>query len=430
MSDLSRRPSRRSVAHGAARRQDRRPRGVRRTAARARRPATVRSAEPDAVVADRLARQHLGQAGHPARLPLRRHRRHVGRSRPCRSTTRTRSRCSSPAPTPACASCPADRRFAAARYVARGVICVPPMYVNIGAYVGEGTLIDSHALVGSCAQIGARVHVSAAAQIGGVLEPVGALPVIVEDDVLVGGNTGIYEGAVIKQRAVIAAGTVLTGSTPVYDLVNGAHHQAGGRAAAGDSRRRRRRARRARGDGRRRQGLGPVAGDAGDRQVSRRQDGRADGARTVDPVDAASRLARAAHRHRIDDRATKARSALASYLRDRGCAISGYARRPSSRVADGPLSTSFAAVGEPERGVLDALRLRAAVLSEPRRRRRALRPRRRAMRRAFSPRRSPPRSGCARPARRASAWCSSPAKSAAATARKAANAHRARSRAS
>lgn len=106
-------------------------------------------------------------------------------------------------------------------YVARSVVCMPPMYVNIGAYVGEGTLIDSHALVGSCAQIGARVHISAAAQIGGVIEPVGALPVIVEDDVLVGGNTGIYEGAVIKQRAVIASGTVLTGSTPVYDLVRG-----------------------------------------------------------------------------------------------------------------------------------------------------------------------------------------------------------------
>lgn len=106
-------------------------------------------------------------------------------------------------------------------FVGRGVICVPPMYINIGAYVGEGSLVDSHALIGSCAQIGARVHVSAAAQIGGVLEPVGALPVIVEDDVLVGGNTGIYEGAVIKQRAVIAAGTILTGSTPVYDLVNG-----------------------------------------------------------------------------------------------------------------------------------------------------------------------------------------------------------------
>jgi 2,3,4,5-tetrahydropyridine-2-carboxylate N-succinyltransferase len=106
-------------------------------------------------------------------------------------------------------------------YVARSVVCMPPMYVNVGAYVGEGTLIDSHARVGSCAQIGARVHLSAAAQIGGVIEPVGALPVIIEDDVLVGGNTGIFEGAVVKRRAVIAAGTVLTGSTPVYDLVRG-----------------------------------------------------------------------------------------------------------------------------------------------------------------------------------------------------------------
>src|SRR5215471_6522610 len=106
-------------------------------------------------------------------------------------------------------------------YLARGVICMPPMYVNIGAYVGEGSMIDSHALVGSCAQVGARVHVSAAAQIGGVIEPVGALPVIVEDDVLIGGNTGIYEGAIVKSRAVIAAGTILTGSTPVYDLVRG-----------------------------------------------------------------------------------------------------------------------------------------------------------------------------------------------------------------
>jgi 2,3,4,5-tetrahydropyridine-2-carboxylate N-succinyltransferase len=106
-------------------------------------------------------------------------------------------------------------------YIAPGVICMPPMYINIGAYVGEQSLIDSHALVGSCAQVGARVHISAAAQIGGVIEPVGALPVIIEDDVLVGGNTGIYEGAIIKTRAVIAAGTVLTGSTPVYDLVRG-----------------------------------------------------------------------------------------------------------------------------------------------------------------------------------------------------------------
>jgi 2,3,4,5-tetrahydropyridine-2-carboxylate N-succinyltransferase len=106
-------------------------------------------------------------------------------------------------------------------HLARGVIAIPPMYVNIGAYVGEGSMIDSHALVGSCAQVGARVHLSAAAQIGGVIEPVGAMPVIIEDDVLVGGNTGIYEGAVIKARAVIGAGTILTGSTPVYDLPNG-----------------------------------------------------------------------------------------------------------------------------------------------------------------------------------------------------------------
>jgi 2,3,4,5-tetrahydropyridine-2-carboxylate N-succinyltransferase len=106
-------------------------------------------------------------------------------------------------------------------YLGPGVICMPPMYINIGAYVGEHSLIDSHALVGSCAQVGARVHVSAGAQIGGVIEPVGALPVIVEDEALIGGNTGVYEGAIVKARAVIGAGTVLTGSTPVYDLVRG-----------------------------------------------------------------------------------------------------------------------------------------------------------------------------------------------------------------
>jgi 2,3,4,5-tetrahydropyridine-2-carboxylate N-succinyltransferase len=106
-------------------------------------------------------------------------------------------------------------------YVAKGVICVPPMYINIGAYVDESSLVDSHALVGSCAQVGKRVHISAGAQIGGVIEPVGAIPVIIEDDVLVGGNTGIYEGAVIKRRAVIGAGTILTGSTPIYDLPQG-----------------------------------------------------------------------------------------------------------------------------------------------------------------------------------------------------------------
>jgi 2,3,4,5-tetrahydropyridine-2,6-dicarboxylate N-succinyltransferase len=105
-------------------------------------------------------------------------------------------------------------------FLGRGVICMPPMYINIGAFVDEGSLIDSHALVGSCAQVGRRVHLSAAAQIGGVIEPVGALPVIIEDDVLVGGNCGIYEGTVVKRRAVIAAGTILTGSTPIADLPN------------------------------------------------------------------------------------------------------------------------------------------------------------------------------------------------------------------
>ena len=105
-------------------------------------------------------------------------------------------------------------------YLAPGVVCMPPMYVNVGAYVDEGTMIDSHALVGSCAQIGKRVHLSAAAQVGGVLEPVGAVPVVIEDDVLVGGGCGIYEGTVVRERAVLAAGTILTGSTPVYDLTN------------------------------------------------------------------------------------------------------------------------------------------------------------------------------------------------------------------
>ena len=106
-------------------------------------------------------------------------------------------------------------------YLAPGVICMPPMYINVGAYVDEATLIDSHALVGSCAQIGKRVHISAAAQIGGVLEPVGAVPVIIEDDVLVGGNCGVYEGTIIREGAVLAPGTILTGATPVYDLVRG-----------------------------------------------------------------------------------------------------------------------------------------------------------------------------------------------------------------
>jgi 2,3,4,5-tetrahydropyridine-2-carboxylate N-succinyltransferase len=105
-------------------------------------------------------------------------------------------------------------------YVARGVVCMPPMYINAGAWVDEGTMVDSHALVGSCAQIGKRVHLSAAAQIGGVLEPVNANPVIIEDDVLVGGNCGVYEGCIVRQGAVLAAGTILTRGTPVFDLVN------------------------------------------------------------------------------------------------------------------------------------------------------------------------------------------------------------------
>ncbi|MBI3580388.1 MAG: 2,3,4,5-tetrahydropyridine-2,6-dicarboxylate N-succinyltransferase [Ignavibacteriales bacterium] len=106
-------------------------------------------------------------------------------------------------------------------YVAKNVVVMPPAYINVGAYVDEGTMVDSHALVGSCAQIGKRVHLSAATQIGGVLEPVGAMPVIIEDDVMVGGNCGIYEGTIVKRRSVIGSGVVLTGSTPVYDLVNG-----------------------------------------------------------------------------------------------------------------------------------------------------------------------------------------------------------------
>lgn len=111
-------------------------------------------------------------------------------------------------------------------YVAPSVICMPPMYINVGAYVDESTMVDSHALVGSCAQIGKRVHLSAAAQIGGVLEPVNASPVIIEDDVLVGGNCGVYEGTLVRTRAVLGAGTILTRSTPLYDLVRGQVYRA------------------------------------------------------------------------------------------------------------------------------------------------------------------------------------------------------------
>jgi 2,3,4,5-tetrahydropyridine-2-carboxylate N-succinyltransferase len=111
-------------------------------------------------------------------------------------------------------------------YLGRGVTCMPPMYINVGSYIGDGTMVDSHALIGSCAQIGRNCHISAASQIGGVLEPIGALPVVVEDDVLVGGNCGVYEGTIVKRRAVLGSGTILNRSTPVYDLVRETVHRA------------------------------------------------------------------------------------------------------------------------------------------------------------------------------------------------------------
>jgi 2,3,4,5-tetrahydropyridine-2-carboxylate N-succinyltransferase len=162
-------------------------------------------------------------------------------------------------------------------FLARGVVCMPPMYVNAGAYVDEGTMVDSHALVGSCAQIGKRVHLSAAAQIGGVLEPVNATPVIIEDDVLIGGNTGVYEGTLVRRRAVLAAGTILTRGTPVYDIVRGEVLRASGdqplvipegAVVVPGARELKRSPGRAT-DGR--MGFEPV--HAGHRQVSRRQDG-------------------------------------------------------------------------------------------------------------------------------------------------------------
>jgi 2,3,4,5-tetrahydropyridine-2-carboxylate N-succinyltransferase len=116
---------------------------------------------------------------------------------------------------------PGGSSVRAGAYVARGVVCMPPMYINVGAWVDEGTMVDSHALVGSCAQIGKRVHLSAAAQVGGVLEPINASPVIIEDDALIGGNCGIYEGTIVGGGAVLAAGTILTRGTPVFDIVKG-----------------------------------------------------------------------------------------------------------------------------------------------------------------------------------------------------------------
>jgi 2,3,4,5-tetrahydropyridine-2-carboxylate N-succinyltransferase len=120
---------------------------------------------------------------------------------------------------------PGGSSVRAGAYVAPSVVCMPPMYINVGAYVDDGTMVDSHALVGSCAQIGKRVHISAAAQIGGVLEPINASPVIIEDDVLVGGNCGVYEGTEVGERAVLGAGVILTRSTPLFDVPNGTIHR-------------------------------------------------------------------------------------------------------------------------------------------------------------------------------------------------------------
>ena len=178
-------------------------------------------------------------------------------------------------------------------FVARGVVMMPPAYVNAGAYVDEGTMVDSHALVGSCAQIGKRVHLSAAAQIGGVLEPVNASPVIIEDDVLVGGNTGVYEGTIVRKRAVLAAGTILTRGTPVYDVVNGTVLTRDGGDAADYSRGRGGGAGLARGDRRLWQADGAERVHAGDREVSRREDG---------PVDDAGRSAAIGLRLRLVER--------------------------------------------------------------------------------------------------------------------------------
>ena len=152
---------------------------------------------------------------------------------------------------------PGGSSVRAGAYVARGVVCMPPMYINTGAWVDEGTMVDSHALVGSCAQIGKRVHLSAAAQIGGVLEPVNASPVIIEDDVLVGGNCGVYEGTLVRKGAVLAAGTILTRGTPLFDLVKGEVLRAGRRNPAHRSRECRRRPRRARRRQRQRARVGP-----------------------------------------------------------------------------------------------------------------------------------------------------------------------------
>ena len=364
------------------------------------------------VDADRLARQHVGQAGHPARLQVRRHRRHVGRPRHVgRSSTRTRCRSS-------------------ASTVESGVRVVPGgSTVRDGAYLGRGRHLHAadvhqhrrlgrrgHAgrfarAGGSCAQIGSRVHLSAAAQIGGVLEPVGALPVIIEDDVLVGGNCGVYEGAIVKRRAVLASGVILTGSTPIYDLPNeriiepapgqplivpeGAVVVPGSRPVTS-------------GKGRE---WGSAGRDADHREVPRRAHGCADGARTMDSLDVA-RVRAGAHRHRFDDRPGGGRGDVAGRA----------PARPRLPVVEQPRRTRLRQragdARRAERRLLHALRLRAAVLSQPRRRRPADTAAAPAMRKGFLRRRWRRPNACGSAASAGSACCSSSAKSAAATARR------------
>jgi 2,3,4,5-tetrahydropyridine-2-carboxylate N-succinyltransferase len=283
------------------------------------------------------------------------------------------------------------------------VICMPPMFVNIGAWIGEQSLIDSHALVGSCARSAARVHVSAGAQIGGVIEPVGALPVIVEDDALVGGNTGIYEGAIIRTRAVVGAGTVLTGSTPA-DLVRGEIIKPtadrpliipeGAVVVPGAQRRRRQGTR-----------VGSVAGDSRHRQIPRLADRHAYGARGVDPVALTRALVD------IDSttgRETEAGTWLADHLRGRGFSV--------VEQVDGTRFNVLATVGSPSvvfsthfdcvprfsRAAWMAIVFTAAARATPK---------------AFLPRRSPrPRRSAARE-KRASGCCLWSARNEAATAR-------------
>ncbi len=296
-------------------------------------------------------------------------------------------------------------------YLGRGVICMPPMYINIGAYVGDGTLVDSHALVGSCAQIGSRVHLSAAAQIGGVLEPVGALPVVIEDDVLVGGNCGVYEGAIVKRRAVLAAGVILTGSTPVYDLPNDRIIEPSRASRSIDSGRRGRRAGRAAGHVGQGPRVGAVGRDADHREVPRRADGRADGARAMDPIErvAFARAlididsttgreagggdvaGRAAARARLHGQSSSRSSAAAPTSWRRSTT-----RRSSSRRTSTACRRSFRAASRTA-GCTDAAR---------------------ATRRASWRRRSRRPSGCAPRASAASGCCSSSARSAAATGRR------------